>query len=294
MKRALVLANPKARRAAAEKARLSPALEKRGITVLETSETDPSRFGELVGRLGEHVDLIVAAGGDGTLLVVAAALAGKPLPLGVVPLGTANNLARNLGIPLELEAAADVIAAGKLREIDLGSVNGKPFLTVAGLGLRTQIHRFVPRETKRRWGPLAYAYYWSKLLPRVRPFSAIVRCDGKETRVRSLQITVCNGRYYGARMTIAQDATLDDGRLHLLSTLIDGAGKALRLLPELWTGRYRWENGTRLVSGSEIEVVTSRPMRIDTDGEMATSTPATFRVLPRALRVYTPGGQSPA
>jgi diacylglycerol kinase (ATP) len=230
----------------------------------------------------------VVVGGDGSCLCVAEKLHKIGLPLGVIPLGTANNLARSLSIPLSSEEAVQIIGQGHTHKIDLGMVNGKPFLNVTGMGLSTQVNRSVPAELKRRWGVFAYAIYLVKVANRTRPFRAEITCDGKTRYLSSLQITVCNGRHYGTGLTIREDATIDDHCLDLLSLNPRTWWEGIRLLPKLIKGRYTPDSAARILRGKKISVRTYPILSVDTDGEITTKTPLEFEIIPNALSVFSP------
>lgn len=205
--------------------------------------------------------------------------------MGVLPLGTANNLARNLGIPADLVNACEVLAQGVVMEIDLGVVNDRYFLNVAGMGLSTQINRGIPSELKKKWGVMGYGIAALKLLFSARQFTAEIECDGARQRVRALQITICNGRHFGAGMTIHPNARIDDERLDLCAFQVEHWWQPLVMAGALRKGRHLDLQGVQLFQGKEITVRTRRKMWIDTDGEVITQTPAAFRILPTALRV---------
>ena len=205
--------------------------------------------------------------------------------LGVLPLGTANNLARNLGIPAELEEACGVLRSGEIGSIDLGMVNERMFLNVAGLGLSTEINRGVRSEAKRKWGVVGYALAALKMLWNARQFAAEIECEGAKRKVRALQITVCNGRHFGAGLTIHPEARIDDERLDLCAFEVEHWWQPLVMAAKLRTERHLDLRGVELLQGKSMTIRTRRPMWIDTDGEVITQTPAVFGILPNALRV---------
>src|SRR5262249_10777621 len=151
-------------------------------------------------------------------------------------LGTANDLARTLQLPADLRGAAEVIAAGHATRIDLGWVNGRHFFNVAGLGLTVQITRRLSKEVKSRWGVFAYGVAAGRVAWGSRPFHAEIRAGGEVHRLRTVQIAVGNGRYYGGGMTVAEDAAIDDGRLDLYSLEIDHWWQIVPLLPAMRQG----------------------------------------------------------
>jgi diacylglycerol kinase (ATP) len=284
---ALVLINRKSRQGDAD---LRPALDlllEAGLDVVEVSSDDHSRLRQAIDEHRGVLDRVVVGGGDGTLNALADALVEMRVPVGVLPLGTANDLARTLGLPSDLAAAAAVIARGRTRRIDLGCINGKHFFNVASLGLSTQVARALTPETKRRWGVLGYPLALWRAIHKRRSFRAEIRCDQERRRLRSIQIWIGNGRYFGGGVTIAADARIDDGMLDLVSVTPRRFWQLMLSAPRLLWGRHQ-DQRLRHWRGTEVEVRTRRPMPINTDGEVTTQTPAQVRVVPGAISVYVP------
>lgn len=288
-KTALLLVNPNARRVTPTAlSQVVVQFQTVGFEIIQDFPQHPQDFLPLIQHYRDRIDLVIVGGGDGTLNAAVDAIVEMDLPLGILPLGTANDLARTLKIPLSLPEACAVIAQGHQASIDLGWVNGKHFFNVASLGLSVNITRKLTKEAKRRWGVLAYLITAIKAILKARPFKAEIRFEGQAKRVKTLQIAVGNGRYYGGGMTIFHDATIDDQRLDLYSLEIKRWWQIFTVLFTLRNGRHRKEFGTRALSGTEFEVVTHKPYTINTDGELTTTTPARFRVIPQALKVIAP------
>ena len=287
-KKALLLANPNARQVKKGFSKAINNLQELGLEILYKETESPLDVGRLISKHRDAVDFVIIAGGDGTLNLAVEALVETGLPLAILPLGTANDLAKTLGIPSELEAACRAIASGKKHYIDLGSVNGKYFLNVASIGLSVEIARKLTKEVKHRWGVFAYAITALRTLLKSELFSAEIRCEGGSETVKTLQIAIGNGRHYGGGMTIAHDASIDDQRLDLYSLEIKHCWQLIALLPALQFGKYEKTFGIRALSGSEIEVITTQAYPINTDGEVTAYTPARFRVIPEALAVIIP------
>ena len=286
--RALLLVNRHARHGQNRITEAIKQLKKLGFDLQEESMDNPQQLPELIRRYQNRVDLVIIGGGDGTLNAAADALVETQLPLGILPLGTANDLARTLGIPDSLPEACKIIAQGQLRRIDLGWVNGKHFFNVASMGLSVQITERLTKETKRRWGVFAYAITALQALWKARPFRAEIRIEGESIRVKTVQIAVGNGRYYGGGMAVAHDATIDDRRLDLYSLELKHWWQIIALLPAMRGGRHTDFRGVRALRGQKIQVYTNKPRPINTDGEITTHTPADFRVIPQALAVLVP------
>jgi diacylglycerol kinase (ATP) len=285
---ALLIVNARSRRGADAAHAVAGSLERAGVPVLRRDCAEAGELPGLIRELASQVDRVVLGGGDGTLNAAAPGLVDAGLPLGIIPLGTANDLARTLGIPLDPEAAAQVIAAGQVRRIDLGEVNGHPFFNVASIGFGVDLTRALTRDSKRRWGALGYVFAGLRALDRLRPFSAEIVEGGTTHHSRTVHVAVGNGRHYGGGMTISEGARIDDGRLDLYSLEVRSLWRLLLLAPALRSGRHQaWEE-IHTLSGDEIELRTRRPRSVNTDGEITTRTPAHFRVLRGALGVYVP------
>jgi diacylglycerol kinase (ATP) len=284
---ALILINRGSRQGDAD---LSPALDllrEAGLEVVEVLSDDYRRLRQAIAEHRDAVDCVIVGGGDGTLNAVVDALIDSHLPLGILPLGTANDLARTLELPSDLAAAAAIIAKGRTRQIDLGCVNGKHFFNVASVGLSTQVARELDRGTKRRWGVLGYPLALWRATRKRRSFRADIRCDQERRRLYSIQLWIGNGRHFGGGMTVATDARIDDGMLDLVSLAPRGFWRLVLSLPQLLSGHHP-DQRLRHWRGGEIEIWTRRRMPINTDGEVTTQTPAQAHVVPRAIAVYVP------
>ena len=216
---------------------------------------------------------MILAGGDGTMNAAADALVECRLPLGILPTGTGNDLARTLGIPTDLAAAAAVIGAGRRHAIDLGRVNGKHFFNAASIGLSAEVTRHHTAERKRRYWLFAYVLSLRDAWRTTRPFRARLRCDGRLHRLRAIQVTVGNGRHYGGGMTVSEDAAIDDGWLDVYCLQPGSFWRLLALFPALRLGRLRPERACHVMRGRTIEVDTRRPLPVNTDGELTTQHP---------------------
>src|SRR5690606_140476 len=154
--RALLLVNVKARQGDAAFPQAIDLLRRRGLALIDAPVEGPEAFPAAIRRHAGEADLIILGGGDGAMNLSVEAVLESGRPLGILPVGTANDLARTLGIPAALEEACAVVADGWTRRIDLGRVNGKHFFNVASMGLSVEIARCMTRQAKRRWGILSY------------------------------------------------------------------------------------------------------------------------------------------
>jgi diacylglycerol kinase (ATP) len=259
-----------------------------GVDLTVTSPHSPTEVAPWIEAHAAEGEAVIIAGGDGSLNAVAPALIKTGLPLGILPTGTANDLARTLGIPTEIEQAADLIAAGHKQQIDIGEVNGHHFFNVASIGLSADLANSLTRETKRRFGRLGYALTALRVLSQARPFSAEITSPEGQARVKTLQIAIGNGRYYGGGMAVEESARIDDGHLDLYSLEVDRVWKLLFMAKAFREGRHGLWEEVRATKGEHFEIRTRRPRPINTDGELVTFTPARFNLLPKAITVFIP------
>jgi len=292
LRRLLVIINRNSRSGGAVGGVAVSRLGAAGYDLMISSPASPREVSPWIEAHADQAAAVVVAGGDGSINAAAPALVKTGLPLGILPAGTANDLARTLGLPEDLEAAADVIAAGHRRPIDIGEVNGHLFFNVASLGLSAQLARELSRETKRRFGRLGYALTALKVLTRARPFRAMIVAPEGAVRVRTLQIAIGNGRYYGGGMAVEHSAEIDDSHLDLYSLELGQVWKLLAMAYDFRRGRHGLWREVRATRGMSFEIRTRRPQPINADGELVTFTPARFSVLPKAVTVFVP--QPPA
>ena len=285
---ALLLINPKARRGQEDLAAVRSRLTQGGLRLLQPVD-ESADFLTLIRRHHQDVDRIIIGGGDGTIHRTLSGLMESKLPLGILPLGTANDLARTLSIPTDPILACDTILSGVTRSIDIGVVNDEPFFNVASIGLAAEVTRRLSRGTKTYWGVLAYAWAAMGAMLRGRSFSVEIRCNGQSLHTRTWQISVGNGRYYGGGLTIHENARIDDGLLNLYSVEIKRRWQILPLIPALWRGTLDPVLPVRTMRGTEFEIRPLHRVRsIIADGEFVGNTPAVFKLIPQALMVYAP------
>lgn len=288
MKKALLLVNQHSRKGQKLLSQATLELQALGFELIVESTSHARELPETIRRYQNLVELVIIGGGDGTLNAAIEGLIDTKLPLGILPMGTANDLARTLKIPTDLSAACQVIASGKVRLIDLGWVNGKHFFNVASLGLSVEITQRLTKDVKQRWGVLAYAFTALQTILESRPFRAEIKVNNQSFYVKTIQIAIGNGRYYGGGMTVAEDATIDDSRLDLYSLETQHWWEIIALLPAMRQGNHSNWQKVRALHAQEIEINTSKRRPINTDGEITTHTPAQFRVIPQALAVIAP------
>lgn len=247
-----------------------------------TSETDTER--RLDAALEEGVSTIVAAGGDGTVRSIAFRLLDRDVALGILPLGTAMNVARSLDIPLDLEAAVEVLATGEARRIDVGEARGRPFLEVASIGLGAEV---LAGATDAKEGRLRRAFDSLGRAIRYPRTRVRLQLDGREVRGRAPSIAVANGRFTGRGLELVPGASLDDGRFDIY--LYEGFGP-LQLaahLARVLVGRPH-DPRIRRYRASTVRISTHRPLPVRLDSQDVGTTPVELVTRPGALTVIAP------
>lgn len=240
----------------------------------------------------EGFQLVVAGGGDGTQSAVAARVAGTSLVQGVLPLGTLNHFAKDLGIPLKLEDAVRTIGAGRMLEVDVGEVNGRVFINNSSLGLYPQIVR--ERELqqfhlgKSKWAALASA----TLHATGQPFGIAVRIEaGDDQQLRRTPfVFIGNNRYVMEGFSIGARPSLAEGELALYMARRRGRLALLRLALRALLKRLEQAEDFEVVTGDDFVISTRDPrIRVATDGEVTMmETPLHYRIRRKALKVMVP------
>ena len=287
---ALLVVNTKSRSGERLCASLGNLLRARGIHPLHVQCEEREALPQAILDNADRIDCVVIAGGDGTLNAAAPGLLRSGLPLGIVPAGTANDLARTLGIPDDPVEALDIIARGEERRVDVGRVNDRLFFNVASIGLSVALAHAMSAEIKRRFGRLSYSLAALRVITRARPFSALIVSDGEVAPAKTFQVAVGNGRYYGGGNVVEKSAAIDDGRLDLYSLEMDNVWKLAWMARSFRAGEHGAFEQVRSVRGRTFEIHTRRPRKVNADGEILTTTPAKFSVVPRAIRIFAPPG----
>jgi diacylglycerol kinase (ATP) len=288
MKKILLLLNPSSRQGAENFEHIEKLMQDKGWTLLNTNiDSKGKQFDELLELYGTEADVIVVGGGDGSINSALHGLVRLNKPMAILPLGTANNMARTLLIPGDIQKALDVIDENHIVKIDLGIVNGIYFVNVVGLGLSTQVNKTVSKSLKKWLGALAFVITAFRIARYLKPLKLKIECDGKTFYSKSLQITVCNGRNYGSGLVISDEATLTDEKLHCLSTEVKKWWHGFFLIPAMIVGKYKPTHDISLFEGKSMVVHTKKPRDVDVDGDIKTKTPIELSVKPKVLSVYT-------
>ena len=239
--------------------------------------------------VGRGAQTVVAWGGDGTVNEVASALAFGSAALAIVPSGSGNGLARELGVPFDPGAALDIAIGPGARTIDAGELDGHLFFNIAGIGLDARVaHRFAAGGLVRR-GFIRYIEITLGELMGFEPDDHTIVADGDSTRTRSLLIAIANGRQYGNGALIAPNARIDDGLLDVVVVTPRSPLRALFQIPRIFMGQMAAIPGVTMRTARHIEITSGAPVIFHVDGEpFVGSASITASVHPAALRVKVP------
>ena len=233
----------------------------------------------------EGFKTIVAAGGDGTVNDVVNGLAGADVALGILPVGTMNVFAAELGLPSDLAEAWAVIRAGRTRKIDLARANARYFVQLAGVGLDAQVVQETSWNFKKNFGPLSYVISAAQIAAR-KPPRLFVEADGVE-REGSF-VLIGNGRYYGGPVAVFKDARIDDGKLDVLIFKNLGYLDIARYLGTIFMGKHTRLSDVEYFQTKKAVVRSDEDVPVEVDGEVVAQLPVTFRISSRKLRVLVP------
>lgn len=289
-RRALLLVNPHARKAHAEFDETTAALESAGFELITPELTDKESAARAIRKHADDCDLVIVAGGDGSLNAALQALVDVDLPLGILPLGTANDLAKSLGIPLDLKGASEVIAGGLTQRIDVGCVNKIYYFNEMSIGLSVMVSRLLGGDDplKKKLGIFALLVRAFQVMRRMRRFHAWVRCGDKpEIFLRTAQLTIGNSRGFGG-FVASDEASIVDHKLDLYSLSFTHWYSYLETLHSLM--RHRYDDARTVVTthARKFKIRTKKPRAIEADGEVVSMTPAHVEVVPKAVAVFVP------
>jgi len=251
---------------------------------------EPARIPDIVTKAVEDVHaFIIIGGGDGTISSAINALVGKDVTCGLLPLGTANSFARSLKLPLDLEGAVDVLANGRIKQVDLGRISGRYFATAAAIGLSTEIQRSKPHALKRLIGPLAYPAVAAAVLPKFKPFACTLTFDNGECRnfPAALEVRIANAPYEGG-VEASPDASLTSG--DLVVHIVSGTSKwrLVKTWAQIVGGMDPHGPGYETLRAKGLQITTEPVRHVNVDGEAAQQTPLSVSIARKALRMMVP------
>lgn len=292
--KAELLINPRSRRAKQAVAPIIQGLTSRGFTLTAVTKLKKrdKLDNVLSGILTRNPKLLIVGGGDGTISEVVDHVAGKEITLGVLPLGTTNNFARSLNIPLDIDGALDALQNSRAQKVDLGNVNGDFFTNVTGVGLSARIARNVTNTTKRRLGRAAYAVVGLLSFATHTPFRATIRDvhGGLQVHVETHQLIIANGRYHGGRL-LAKDASVDNHELIVFA--LGGRSKLsfAKHLLDFYIGPRKNVAHASYMIGRNFEIITDTQQPVELDGEVKLSTPIHASIEAAAVKIRYPSAR---
>lgn len=235
-------------------------------------------------------DVVVAAGGDGTINEVINGIAeqeSRPR-LGIIPVGTTNDLARALSIPRNIQKAVSVILDNKSKPLDIGRVNNKYFMNIAGGGKLTELSYEVPSKLKTMLGQLAYYLKGVEMLPSIRPTKVQIEYDGKWIEEEIMLFLVANTNSVGGFEKLAPGATMDDGLFDVLILRKANLAEFVRIATLALRGAHVDDNRIIYIRANRIKVHTDEKMQLNIDGEYGGLLPGEFVNLYRHIEYFVP------
>lgn len=253
------------------------------INLLKKDTSLKATINDIIKRRPE---LVLVGGGDGTMSDAVDFFAGSSIEIGVLPLGTTNNFARSLGLPLELDATIAAIKSGTVSNVDLGKINEEYFVNVAGVGVSAMIAKHVTDHQKRKLGRFAYAVNGIVQLIRHKPFLATIEDkDGElQLHLETHQIIIANGRYHAGK-EIAKDAKIDNRELIIFA--LGGRSKLSFIIhmADFYFGKRKNIRHSSYLTGHRITLRTNTPQLVELDGEVKFTTPIPIEVTAGAVKV---------
>jgi|HubBroStandDraft_6_1064221.scaffolds.fasta_scaffold114710_2 diacylglycerol kinase family enzyme len=259
-----------------------------GVTAQVIALRGRRQIQRMAEAIGKDCRVLVAAGGDGTVSAVASVVAGTEMTLGVLPLGTLNHFARDLGIPLELDGAIEALARGKCACVDIGEVNGRKFVNNSSIGMYPRIVGLREREQRfghNKWTALAMAVL---TVLRRSPFWTVrVHAQGEVVQQRTPFVFIGNNEYELHGLNIGRRGTMNGGRLFLYVAAHTSRFGLLRMAMSALLGSLGGKGSLQMFSVPEAWIETRRKrVRVSTDGEISWMTsPLHYRLSPLGLKV---------
>lgn len=289
-RRVSLIVNPSAGngRAAEVLPEAEAALRRRGVDLHVERTTSLEHARDLARAALDAGEVAVALSGDGLIGSIAGVLAETEGVLGLLPGGRGNDFARVLGIPFDIDSACQVVAEGAERRVDVGDVEGRPFIGIASAGFDSEANR-VANQTTLVKGDLVYAYGALRALIGWTPARFTLELDGvRHLSFSGYSVAAANSRAYGGGMFLAPDAELDDG---LLDVVCSGRGTRRRFLynlPKVFSGRHVESPSVHILRAGEVRISADRPFTMYADGDPIGELPVTVRARRQALRVLVP------
>lgn len=290
--RAKLILNPTSRHAvsAGRLRKIERALAERGFSLKTCATAKPGEAREQAARAkDESFQMVICAGGDGTIHEVINGIAGSDLVLGILPMGTGNVLAWDMNIPLDIQKACEVLVTGRIRTIDLGLTSvGSYFSCMAGVGLDAQVVREVDPTMKGILGMIAYPLTAVRTVLRYGLPELTIDIDGKKPPLTGYSVVICNSRHYGGRFTLCHHAVIDDGWLDVCILQEHHASAIIRSGVSVAMNHHEAVEGLTFHRGRSVHVSSNRKVLVQSDGDIIGTTPIGFSIAPQALKVMAP------
>ena len=285
MEDALIIFNPAAK---GEKAlRFLKRIESlRGVAQIQLTKKigDAEKLARVAVESG--IRKVVAAGGDGTINGVLNGIGQSGAALGILPVGTMNVFASELGLPRDIETCWDVICDGNIRHVDLGRANDRYFIQLAGVGLDAQVVRETDLGFRKNFGPLSYIVSMAQIAAR-KPPELIVKTPDGRIRAGSF-VLVGNGRFYGGPFKVFRDAAMDDGLLDIIVFRDLGYLDIARYVQSMIFGGLTDLEGVDYFQTASLHVSSKQVVPVELDGEVDFDLPVSFAIAPVKLTVCVP------
>jgi len=259
-------------------------------SVTTTSHGQGRDYAHLAASSGEF-DMVIAAGGDGTVHDVASGLIGTHCPLGIIPMGTANVFARELGLDFSPDALASTLISGPTRTIAVGRVNEAPFLFVAGLGFDAAAVRYFEEGNHRWFGIGGFIPPVLRSLISAPDTPLEITIDG--TGHTAHWVIVTRVKHYAANILLVPEANLEDNKLHVILFSGSGIWVRMRQLSALLTGMLKFDPGVTMISCHHLTIKADLDVPVQIDGEAKGCLPLELGIYPQRLEVVCPSGSVP-
>jgi len=289
--RLIILVNPNAGRGKARSVlREAVAVMRREGVVADVQESRDAQHLLALARqaAADKPDAVVSLGGDGTQHYVLNGIVGSEIPLGMIPCGSGNDLAKGLGIPIQARAAAEVLCAGNTRRIDLGQVGTTVFSCIAGAGFDSVVTRYANERVRRLKGSWAYAWSILRSLKDYRPEPLEIVADVQSFSGEVIFAVVGNNVSYGGAIHLTPLAQLNDGFLDVCIVPYMGKWELLSWVPSAYRGLHLRHPRIVYFQARKVSLSGNSRLELFGDGEFMQELPATIEVLPRALPVIVP------
>ncbi|MGE8205317.1 diacylglycerol kinase [Heyndrickxia sp. NPDC080065] len=293
MKRARIIYNPTSGREIFKR-HIATVLQKLEVAGYETSCHATTEAGDAIKAakiaVERKYDIVIAAGGDGTINEVVNGLAEQEYrpKLGVIPVGTTNDFARALHIPRDIEAATDIIVQGDTIPVDIGKMNESYFINIAGGGRLTELTYEVPSKLKTMLGQLAYYMKGIEMLPSIRSTEVSIEYDGKLFEGEAMLFLVGLTNSVGGFEKLAPDSSINDGLFSLIILKKTNLAEFIRVVTAAITGNHVNDPNIIYTQANRIKVDSTEKMQLNIDGEFGGLVPAVFENLYRHLEVFVP------